>query len=115
MARMPSVAEVLGLVGMVAYPVCTAGLAWTVGQSVHPVAGWLVALLASAAAGLPALLRAQSAREDARNQAAYRGRADAPGAAVLVATRPHPAPQGLPHAAPVDDGAPAVAQAWPDD
>jgi hypothetical protein len=48
-------AQALGLIGMVAYPLLGAGLAFSVGHYVHPLAGWLVAIVLAGLAGLPKL------------------------------------------------------------
>jgi hypothetical protein len=101
----PSTATVLGVLGMIAYPICAAGLSWTVGQTLHPVAGWAVALILAAVAGLPKLHRDLEHKHELADQQTYAGRADPPVIAAL------PAPTYGP---PSNGAGPAVAAPWRD-
>lgn len=98
---MPSTATALGVLGMVAYPVCVVGLAVTLGGQYGPLWGWLVAAAGSAAAAFPkanADLEARAEDRRAATQARLAGwRTGAP-------TPPPPVP--LP--------APPPVQAWID-
>lgn len=109
---LPSTATVLGVLGMIAYPVCVIGLALTLGSPMRlgPVAGWLVALAGAAAAGLPKLVRDLEAKHAAHDQAEYARRGDP--VTVQFTPAPPPAPVQVAADPPAAVAGPAVSTPW---